>query len=134
MFISYRFSDIPIDELKGLIDPIYNLLKDNNVDVFCNFYYEDHYSEHKYTGRQVMEHCFENIDKKDTILCLVDTSKYSCGMLLEMGYSMANKKKIVVCFREGCEIDTLNQMVDHSIFYKDYNQLLDKIKVYFDLS
>ncbi len=131
MLISYRFSDIPIHDLKKLIDPVYNLIKDKGVDVFCNFYYEDHYLEQGYTGKQVMDHCFENIDKKEIILCLVDTPKYSCGMLLEMGYSLAQKKKIVVCFREGCEIDTLNQMADHSIIYKDYDDLLEKIDNYF---
>ena len=127
VFISYRFSDIPIEELRKLIDPVYNIFKSNNVDVFCNFYKDAYYMENKYTAKQIMDDCFKEIDNRDIILCLVDTDKYSCGMLLEIGYALAKNKRIVVCFRKGCEIDTLKSMANEVRIYEDYDELIESI-------
>ena len=125
VFISYRFSDIPIEELRKLIDPIYNLFKNKGLDVFCNFYKDATYVENNYTAKQIMDDCFENIDKRDVVVCLVDTDKYSCGMLLEIGYALAKNKRIIVASRKGCEIDTLCAMANNNIIYNDYDELLD---------
>lgn len=76
MFISYRFSKVPVEDLQQLIYPIYDYLKSINVDVFCNFYYDSFYIENKWSEKQIMEHCFENIDARDNVLCLIDTDKY----------------------------------------------------------
>ena len=127
VFISYRFSDIPIEELRKLIDPVYNIFKSNNVDVFCNFYKDAYYMENKYTAKQIMDDCFKEIDNRDIILCLVDTDKYSCGMLLEIGYALAKNKRIVVCFRKGCEIDTLKAMANEVRIYEDYDELIESL-------
>lgn len=128
IFISYRFSDIPIDELKKLIDPVYNLFKDAGIDVFCNFYLDQYYKDNNHTAKQIMEHCFSELEGSDFVVCLVDTPKYSCGMLLEIGYALANKKSIVVCTREGCEIDTLMAMANKNIKYGSYDELVGKIE------
>jgi nucleoside 2-deoxyribosyltransferase len=125
VFISYRFSDIPKDDLEKLIDPVYDIFKKNGADIFCNFYKDATYIENKYTAKQIMEDCFKEIDKRDHILCLVDTDKYSCGMLLEIGYALAKNKRILVCFRKGCEIDTLGAMANKVIVYEDYDELFD---------
>ena len=123
IFISYRFSHVPIDDLGKLLNPVYNALKEKNIDVFCNFYRAATYIEEKYTVKQIMEDCFHEIDKKDNVLCLVDTDQYSCGMLLEIGYALSKNKHITVCFRTGCEIDTLKLMADKVIIYEDYTEL-----------
>ena len=126
IFISYRFSDVEKTDLENLITPIYNSLKLNHK-VFCNFYKDQHYIDNNYTAKEIMQDCFENIDSSDTVLCLVDTNKYSCGMLLEIGYSLAQHKRIIVCSRQGCEIDTLCQMATYTISYADYDELLKKL-------
>jgi len=133
MYIAYRFSNVPTEDLYNLINPIFNLLRDNNIDVFCNLYYDNYYIENSFSVKQIMNHCFENIDKKDTILCLIDTNEYSCGMLLELGYSLKSKKNIIVCCREGCEIDTVIEMANSNIIYSDYGDLLEKIIQNFNL-
>lgn len=128
IFISYRFSDIPIQNLHLLIDPVYNLYKDNGYHTFCNLYLDDYYKENGYSPKQIMHHCFDEIEGSDIIICLVDTDKYSCGLLLEIGYALAKKKCIIVCSKEGCEIDTLNAMANKTIKYNSYTELLEKIK------
>ena len=127
-FISYRFSDIPVKELQKLIDPVYNLFKDAGCHTFCNFYKDSYYVDNNYTAKQIMEDCFGELEGSDFVVCLVDTEKYSCGMLLEIGYALAKKKSIVVCCREGCEIDTLIAMANKTITYKDYDELVEKLK------
>mgnify|MGYP002398267993 CR=1 FL=1 len=114
-----------------LIDPIFNLFTDNDVEAFCNFYKDDYYNENGYVVKDIMDDCFRMIDEFDLVLCLVDTPKYSCGMLLEVGYALAKGKSVVVCSRKKCEIDTLCQVVDENIMYESYDELLVKIRARF---
>ena len=134
VFISYRFSDIKKEDLEKLLDPVCLFVKDSGLNIFCNFYKDQYYLDNKYSAKEIMEDCFINIDDSDIILCLVDTQKYSCGMLLEIGYSLANKKNIIVCSRVDCEIDTLCQMANHNIKYSNYNELLEEIRNVFSSS
>jgi len=129
MFISYRFSGVPKEQLDQLINPIYDYLKDKNIDVFCNYYRDAHYVENRWTTKMMMAECFDHIDRSGKILCLIDTEKYSCGMLLEIGYSIAKNKEIIVCSRKGCEIKTLIEMATHHIKYENYDELLIKLKM-----
>src|SRR5579872_6576141 len=99
MFISYRFTGVPSSQLDQLIHPIYNHLRDNNINVFCNYYRDDFYTYNNWTIKQIMDECFQEIDKANKVICLVDTNSYSCGMLLEIGYSLAKNKEIIVCSR-----------------------------------
>jgi len=127
VFVSYRFSNIKKEDLEKLLDPVCLFFKDINITTFCNFYKDQYYLDNNYSAKEIMTDCFMNIDDSDIILCLVDTEKYSCGMLLEIGYSLANRKNIIVCSRVGCEIDTLSKMANHNIKYSNYNELLEEI-------
>lgn len=99
IYISYRFTGVDKQELSNLLDPIYNQLKELNFDIFCNYYNDEFYLKNNYTIRQIMNDCLSNLELAETVLCLVDTDKYSCGMLLEIGYALANHKNIIVCSR-----------------------------------
>lgn len=131
--ISYRFSHVPLETVHQLVDPIYNILKTNGIDVFCNFYENDKYEKEHYAVKAIMYECFSILDTKDTILCLVDTAEYSCGMILEVGYAVAKGKEVIVCSREGCQIKTLDHIATKTLTYKDYDDLLAQIKVLFNL-
>lgn len=133
VFISYRFSNVPIEIVNQLINPIYYLLKTNNIDVFCNLYDADKYIEQKYTVKQIMNECFDVLRNKDVVLCLVDTNQHSCGMLLEIGYALAHGKEIIICSRMGCQIQTLDHMGTKTLTYHDYDELLNHIKTIFSL-
>lgn len=131
IFISYRFSDIPIEELEKLLNPVCDLFKNHNIQTFCNFYKDRHYKENGYTVSEIMDDCFLMIDQFDIILCLVDTPKQSPGMLLEVGYGLAKEKLVMVCSRKDCEIDTLCELADENISYENYDDLIYKLKELF---
>lgn len=128
VFISYRFSNVPLENIHQLIDPIYNLLQTNGVDVFCNLYDKDKYENQKYTTKDIMDECFSMLETKNTILCLVDTNEYSCGMILEVGYALSRGKEIIICSRDGCQIKTLDHMANKTFIYHNYDELLHQIK------
>jgi len=133
IFISYRFSELPKEELEKMLDPVCNLFKSHNIQVFCNFYKDDYYKQNGYTVKEIMDDCFLMIDQYDLVLCLVDTPKPSCGMLLEVGYALAKDKLVFVCSRKGCEIDTLCRMADENISYENYDELILELKDCFGL-
>ena len=128
VFISYRFSDIPLETLHELIDPIVNFFTKAGLHIFCNLYFDNYYKENNYTPKQIMDHCFQELEGSDFVICLFDTNKYSCGLLLEIGYALANKKNITVFTREGCEIDTLIEVTNRNYKYNTNDELYEKIK------
>jgi nucleoside 2-deoxyribosyltransferase len=96
VFISYRFSDVPRDRLEQLIPSVCDTVKEMNVDVWCNYFFDSMYLSEQYTPREIMQHCFDNLDKHDTVFCLLDTKEPSCGMLIELGYAFAQNKDVIV--------------------------------------
>lgn len=133
VFILYRSFNVTNEMINQMIYPVYKLLQANNIDVFCTIVDLNKYKDQKYTIKQITDESFSHIQTKDIILCLADDDKYSFGMLLEIGCALAHKKEVIMCVRNGCRVDTLDQMVDKTLTYRDYNELLDKIKRLFSL-
>lgn len=128
-FLSYKFSGVLINKLHDDIDPIIELFKKYNHDIFCNLYYDDHYKKNKYTVKQIMDHCFDEINQCDIYFCFIDDI-FSGGMAIECGYAYAKNKKIISLVpNNGPTFTTLCGISDENIYY-DPNNMYDKIEQY----
>lgn len=67
LYISYRFTGVDKNELSKLLTPIYTELKELNFNVFCNFYKDQFYIENKYTIKQIMDDCIDNLENSNTV-------------------------------------------------------------------
>ena len=131
-FISYRFTGLSLEYLFNLIDPVYKLFENGGNDVFCNLYKDKYYIDNSYGTKDIMQDCFSELKTSDVMVCLVDTNEVSCGMLLEVGFALSNNKNIIICSRQGCEIDTLSKMANKNIIYKTYEELKEKLEKYIE--
>lgn len=132
-FISYKFTGVDINYLHKLIDPIVEIIKLYGHDVFCNLYCDNMYIEHKYTPKQIMEQCFDEIRKCDICFVLID-DVFGCGMGIECGYAKCLNKKIVMCTNNCSNITSIEWLSDIVIMYENNKNVLDEIKKYFEMT
>lgn len=131
-FLSYKFTGVLINKLHDDIDPIIELFKKYNHDIFCNLYYDDYYIKNKYTIKQIMDHCFDEIDQCDICLLFIDDI-LSGGMAIECGYACGKNKKIIALIpNNGSTFTTLCGISDKNIYYdsKNANDIYNKIEQY----
>jgi nucleoside 2-deoxyribosyltransferase len=131
IYIAYRFTGVSKDQINQLITPVRKTLQNQGHKVFCNYIYDEMYIKEQYTLKDIMMHCYDNLNEQDVVLCLIDTDELSCGMLLELGYAFAKNKTIVVCARTNCDIGTVKDMVHTHFTYDNYQELEEIIKLYF---
>lgn len=131
-FISYKFTGVDINELHKLIDPIVEIIKSYGHTVFCNLYCDDMYIENKYTPKQIMEHCFDEIRKCDVCFVLID-NVFGCGMGIECGYAKCLNKKIVICTNTCSNITSIEWISDIIIMCENSKNIFDEITKYFEM-
>ena len=129
-FISYKFTNVDVAVLHNFIDPIVELMKSYGHSVFCNLYYDDIYKENNYTPKQIMEHCFSEINKSDILFVLVD-GIFGCGMGIEYGYAKCLNKKIVLC--KNIDVTSAEWLSDIVIEYIEKDTITANIQKYLEM-
>ncbi len=130
IFVSYKFTGVPIDNIHALIDPLMDVLKINH-EPYCNLYDSKFYKDNKYGVKQIMDHAFSNLEDCDQQLVLLDHKELSQGMCLEMGYAYKMKMPIILVVRKDIKVSTLKAMSSHVIEYDNHDDMLEKLWTYF---
>ena len=131
IFISYRFTGVPEEQLHQLLDPIMGSLRNLGYDPYCNLYDLNYYEENSMDTREIMLHCFEKLEELDNSgfhLLIFDTPELSQGMMIEMGYSLKKGTKTVVLYREGLSLGTTTSLANQSLSYTDLVDLKQKLQ------
>lgn len=120
-FLSYKFTGVSLEKLHEAIDPIMELFKENDKDIFCNLYLLDEYEKKNFGTKEIMDHCFEEIDKSDIYIAYIDDA-FAGGMAIECGYARAKNKKIVgIVPNNKNTFTTFKAIADELIFYEENN-------------
>lgn len=128
IFISYKYTGVPLKKLYTQIDPIMTTLKDSNHEPFCNLYSEYFYIHNRYTTPMIMNHCFNEIRNCDIYLAFVDDI-FGGGMAIECGYAYALNKKIVSLVPQSTEkFTTLTGISDEIYRYKNMEDMLSELQ------
>ena len=86
---------------------------------------------HNLTPRQLILKAFEQLNRCDAILVIVDCSEKSEGMLLEIGYAKALGKKILLAVDKSLDENCLRfvrGIADCTIEFNEVSDLKDQIK------
>jgi nucleoside 2-deoxyribosyltransferase len=128
IFVSYRFTGENLVELKKLIQKVCNALNKAGYENYCTMWDSSKFKEKKFTGRQIMEHAFKEIDNSEVFLLLVKSEKISEGMLIEAGYAFAKKKKVLLFINKNVKHHILKRLFNDSIIdFKDIEDLENKL-------
>lgn len=134
IFLSYKYSGVPFEQLAMFINNIIALLRcDGKNNVVCNFEYLDYYEKNKMTTKQIMDHACKELLNDGTVydyhILLVSETGFSEGATFEYGYGYAipNIKKRLLISHKSINIGTCALMSDEIMQYDDEIDLREKL-------
>ena len=126
-FIAQRVTGEDKDELTEESKRIASILEASKHEVYCTMFVDIKEFE-KQTKKAMMEHAFKEIGNSDALLVIVRTEEKSEGMLMEVGYALGKKKKIVLLIKNEVKNTYLRELADKVLEFKDVDDLHNKLK------
>ena len=127
IFIGQAVSGEDLNQLYKEMDAVYL-----SLDKACHLHYctlkENKQDFNKKTKMEMMKHAFDEIDKSDAFLAIVRSEKRSEGMLIELGYVMAKKKKLILVVKKDVKNTYLRDLADKVIEFNDINDLSKQLE------
>ena len=69
----------------------------------------------------------KELDDSDCILAFVKSEEKSEGMLIEIGYALAKRKKFILAIKKDIETTFIKEMADQIIEFEGLNELYNKL-------
>jgi nucleoside 2-deoxyribosyltransferase len=131
-YISYKFSGEDEEKLKEILSEISSIIESHNNETFVSYRDIGNWGEISMDSKEIITKALAELRNADCILCLVLSSEKSEGMLLEAGYAKALGKKIIVAKKDDVRIVFLKDIADDSIEFNTYEDLKEKLHIYFN--
>ena len=114
IFVGQAVTGEDIEQLKEEMKSIYSALEQAGHEHYCTFMEGEEFK--KMINGDKLRHAFNIIDKHDTFLAIVRSEKRSEGMLMEIGYSLANNKKIILAVNKEVKDTYLREIARSTSF------------------
>lgn len=128
IFISYRYTGEDLSVLKEILEKITFLFESKGFSVFCSFSHNDFFKKENYSYKQILDYALMELDESDYVFALVKSSEKSEGMLLELGYSYAKGKKIILAKKEDVRTTFIQEISDQDISFNNLEDLYEKLE------
>lgn len=126
IFLAYKFTGEKFEELNVVIRRLCSALEGAGHQVFCSFWKEDFYKSRSFKPKQIFKHALNELEKSDCIIAFVNSGDKSEGTLLEIGYSLANKRRFILAIRKGVKTSFLRDIADDVIEFENTDELVGK--------
>lgn len=127
IFISYRFTGENPKKLKNLIPQIHEAIEEAGHDYYSTIFDSEQFAHEKWSGKRIMEKAFKEIDESDLILFFVNSPDISQGMLVELGYSLGKKKRIILAIQKEIRNIIFRRQIEEVIEFEDIEELKKKL-------
>jgi nucleoside 2-deoxyribosyltransferase len=119
-YVAYRFTGEDPAELRETMSHICKLLEEKGHNNYCSFFDP---SMVNIGNKNVIKKAFNEIDKSDALLVFIKSEEKSEGMLMEIGYALSKKKKIVLLIKKGIRTTFVREIADVVIEFENFKQL-----------
>ena len=129
IFIGQRVADEYGERLIKESRELVNILEGLGHKAYCTLCENESL---ELTPKEWLEHAFKEIDKSDIFLAIIRSENKSEGMLMEVGYVLAKKKKFIVAIKIGVKDTYVPDFASQVLKFKDHEDLklkLEKIKI-----
>ena len=126
-FVAYRHTGESEEVLEEMLTLVCRTLGSAGVSAYCTFFAEKEFQSRKLNARQIMEHAFKAIDARDLLFVVQASEAKSEGMIMEVGYSIAKKKPIIVATHNAVKNTYLPKMANIALTYNSLDNLETKI-------
>jgi len=127
IFLSYKFTGEDQESLKENLSKISSSLEKAGHKCFYSFFRENFFREKNFTNKQILEYALKELDISDVILAFIKSEDRSEGMLLEIGYAIAKKKKFILAIKKGVKTTFLREMANRRIEFENIEDLCSKL-------
>ncbi len=126
IFIGQRVTGEDIEKLREECSEIISALEGNGHDAYCTIVEGDDFE--KSSAGDKMIHAFKRLDDYDAFLAILRNNSKSEGMLMEIGYSIAKGKKIILLKHKSATDTYLQEVSNEVIEYENIEDLIKRIK------
>ena len=126
LFIGQAVTGQDIKILQFEMEKITTALSTKDVEIYSTLKLEGK-NNFKSAGDWV-KHAFDVIDNSDLFLAILRTEHRIEGLLMEVGWCLSKKKKFILAIKDDVKNTYLRDMADEVIEFKDFNDLLTKLK------
>lgn len=131
-YLSYRYTGIPKIEFESTVVPLVQYLRSINIDVFCNLEREDIYIRDKWSVKQIMQDCFDALDKCNFHITYVSPNGSTGeGMLIELGYAIKIGLPTLLLMPSNYRGVSARAVVDTVIEYSSMDNLCEQLANFF---
>lgn len=114
--------------LKGILEKIISIFENKGLSVFCSFGHNDFFRKESYSYKQILDYALRELDQSDYVFALVKSPERSEGMLLELGYAHAKRKKIILAKKEGVNTNFIQEIAGQHISFTNLEDLYEKLE------
>ncbi|MFH1787735.1 MAG: nucleoside 2-deoxyribosyltransferase [archaeon] len=127
IFITYKFVGENPEELERTLTEISDTLEKSGHEVYSAFTDEELFVKNNFSLKQILNHALNKIDLCECVLVFVRSPEKTEGMLIEIGYALAKKKKIILATRKGAYFQFTQEISDQVIEYETLEELKEKL-------
>lgn len=124
IFISYKFTGVPLEQIHALVDPVMEALKE--YQPYCNLYDDKYYGDNKMTKGQIMNHVLGKLRDSELHISLVN-GELGEGMSIEFGYALKIEIPQIVCIKRGTKVTSCQELAGHCLEYDTVEELIEKL-------
>ena len=128
IFVTYKFAGENPEELRATLIKITDALKKAGHNVYSAFMDEELFAKKRLTLKQILNHALKELNSCDCIFIFGKSHEKTEGMLLEVGYALAKKKKIILAIQKGVSFQFIESIADKIIHFQNISDLINKIK------
>ncbi|MDD5192597.1 MAG: nucleoside 2-deoxyribosyltransferase [Candidatus Nanoarchaeia archaeon] len=121
--IAYKFTGEDRKQLEKDMKKVCSALKSKGHDVYCTLFDKNLPK----TKKELFQNAFNRINNSEIILVLIKSEDKSEGLLMEVGYSIANKKRIILAIKNAVKNTHLRDLVEEIIEFEDIDDLINKL-------
>jgi nucleoside 2-deoxyribosyltransferase len=126
--LSYKFTGEDYIGLKEFLDNVCKSLKKAGHEPWGTYTKKEEFDKNRTSLKEIMLTALDFIDKSDCHLVIINSQEKSEGMLLEIGYSYAKRKRIIVAIKKGIKTTWIKEIIPEIIEFESDKDLFRKLE------
>jgi nucleoside 2-deoxyribosyltransferase len=127
IYIAYKFVGENPKELGVTLTGIAKVLKEAGHEAYFALMDEELFIKKKFSLKQILNYALRELDSCDCILVFIRSNEKSEGMLIEVGYALANNKKIILAIKKGIHLPFTKDIANEIIEFENIEELNKKL-------
>ena len=128
LWMAHKVSGEDYFRLESEMKKIGSSLEKAGHEPYCSFLKLETNAKNKLSKKELIQNAFDKIDEFDGTLAIIKSDDLSEGMLIEMGYTVARRKKLILAIKkEVMENRYVRAIANQIIEFNNLDDLLGKL-------